>query len=122
MAHFARIDRNNVVKSVHVVDNEHLINEQGEEEEDFGIVYLNKIHGVGFTWVQISYNSNFRKQYAGIGYTYDKTNDVFVAQQPHQSWTLDASFDWQPPIAKPDDGKSYTWNEDTEAWELINDG
>ena len=117
MAHFARIDRNNVVKSVHVVDNEHLINEQGEEEEDFGIVYLNKIHGVGFTWVQISYNSNFRKQYAGIGYTYDKTNDVFIQPQPSKSYTLNASFDWEEPAGKPDDDKHYEWNEDTEAWD-----
>jgi hypothetical protein len=119
MAHFARIDRNNVVKSVHVVDNEHLINEQGEEEEDFGIVYLNKIHGVGFTWVQISYNSNFRKQYASIGYTYDKVNDVFISLKPFPSWILDASFDWQSPTAYPDDGKFYTWNEDTQAWNEI---
>ena len=118
MAHFARIDKNNIVQSVHVIDNENLLNEHGEEEEAFGIVYLNKVHGVGFTWVQTSYNNNFRKQFAAVGYTYDKTNDVFIAPQPFPSWSLNASFDWQPPTPMPDDGKMYSWNEDTEAWEL----
>jgi len=57
---------------------------------------------------------NFR--YAGIGFTYDETNDVFITPQPFASWTLDGDHDWQPPTAKPDDGKVYNWNEDTQAW------
>ena len=79
MAHFARIDKDNIVQSVHVVNNEDVLNERGVEEEVFGIVHLNKVHGTGFTWVQTSYNHNFRKQFAGTGFTYDKTNDVVTA-------------------------------------------
>ena len=89
MSHFARIDKDNIVTQVIVA------------EQDFinsGVV------GDSFEWVQTSYNNNFRKQYAGIGSTYDKTNDVFIYAQPFPSWTLDASFDWQPPTARPDDG------------------
>jgi len=100
MSHFAKLN-NNIVTEVIVA------------EQDFinsGAV------GDSFLWVQTSYNNNFRKQYAGIGYTYDKVNDVFILPQPFASWTLDASFDWQPPIAKPDDDKMYAWNEDTQAW------
>ena len=90
MAHFARIDKNNIVKSVHVVDNKHLLNEEDIEEEDFGIAYLNKFHGFGLNWVQTSYNTRggvhyapnsdtpdggiaLRKNYAGVGHTYDQT-------------------------------------------------
>ena len=100
MSHFAKLN-NNIVTEVIVA------------EQDFinsGAV------GDSFLWVQTSYNNNFRKQYAGIGYTYNKVNDVFILPQPFASWTLDASFDWQPPIAKPDDDKMYAWNEDTQAW------
>ncbi len=104
MSHFVKIDSNNIVTNGIVA------------EQDFinsGAV------GDSFLWVQTSYNNNFRKQYAGIGHTYDKVNDVFISPKPYPSWTLDASFDWQPPTAKPDDDKMYTWNEDTQAWEEI---
>jgi len=117
MAHFARIDKTNIVQSVHVVDNGELINEHDTEEEDYGIAYLNKMHGVGFTWVQTSYNSKFRKHFAAVGHTYDKVNDVFISPKPYPSWALDASFDWQPPTAMPVDEKDYGWNEETEAWD-----
>jgi hypothetical protein len=102
MSHFAKIDKDNIVIQVIVA------------EQDFinsGLV------GDSFLWVQTSYNHNFKKQFAAIGCTYDKTNDVFIIPQPYPSWTLDASFDWQPPTAKPDDGKRYEWNEDTQAWD-----
>jgi len=72
--------------------------------------------GDSFNWVQCSYNSNFRKQYPGAGYKYDKANDVFIAPQPYPSWALDGSFDWQPPTAKPDDGKLYEWDEENTQW------
>ena len=102
MSHFAKIDSNNVVTQV-IVAEQNFINS--------GAV------GDSFLWVQTSYNNNFRKQYAGIGYTYDKTNDVFIASTPYASWTLDSSFDWQPPTAMPDDGERYFWNETTKAWD-----
>ena len=99
MSHFAKIDRDNIVTEVIVA------------EQDF--INSGKV-GDSFLWVQTSYNNNFRKQFAGIGHTYDKVNDVFIAPKPYPSWALDASFDWQPPIPCPDDDKMYSWNEDTQ--------
>ena len=104
MSHFAKIDKDNIVTQVIVA------------EQDFinsGLV------GDSFLWVQTSYNNNFRKQAAGKGYTYDKANDIFISPKPYPSWTLDASFDWQPPTAMPDDGKDYSWNEDTTSWDEV---
>ena len=101
MSHFAKIDSKNIVTQVIVA------------EQDF--INTGKV-GDSFLWIQTSYNNNFRKQYAGIGFTYDKTNDVFVSPEPYPSWALDASFDWQPPTVEPDDGKDYRWNEDTTSW------
>mgnify|MGYP003967222031 CR=1 FL=1 len=101
MSHFAKIDNNNIVTEVIVA------------EQDFinsGVV------GDSFLWVQTSYNNNFRKQYAGIGYTYDKANDVFISPQQYPSWTLDADFTWQPPTPYPTDDLMYSWDEDTTSW------
>ena len=101
MSHFAEINSEGVVQRVIVA------------EQDFinsGLV------GDSFNWVQTSYNNNFRKQYAGKGYTYDKSKDKFLAPQPYASWSLDSSDDWQPPTAMPDDDKRYSWDEDTTAW------
>ena len=100
MSHFAKLN-NNIVTEVIVA------------EQDFinsGLV------GDSFLWVQTSYNNNFRKQYGSIGFTYDKVNDVFVAPKPYPSWVLDASYDWQPPVAMPDDDKMYNWDEATTNW------
>jgi hypothetical protein len=120
MSHFARIDKDNIVQSVHVIDNENLLNEQGKEEEDFGIAYLNKIHGVGFTWVQTSYNGNLRKNYAGIGFTYDSERDAFIPPQIYDSWTLNEdTCQWEAPISYPDDDKMYSWNEETQTWDDV---
>jgi hypothetical protein len=102
MSHFAKIDSNNIVTQVIVIEQDVL------NTGSWGDPNL---------WVQTSYNHNFRKQYAGMGYTYDKANDVFIAPKPFASWTLDSSFDWQPPTAMPDDGEQYSWNETTKAWD-----
>ncbi len=118
MAHFARIDKNNIVQHVCIIDNENLLNENKQEEEDFGIAYLNKIHGVGFTWVQTSYNGNLRKNYAGIGFTYDSERDAFIPPQTYDSWSLNEdTCQWEAPKAYPDDDNDYEWNEDNETWE-----
>jgi len=73
--------------------------------------------------VQTSYNSNMRKQFAGVGFTYDDVNDVFVAPQPFPSWSLDENYDWQPPVEYPadeiDENQNYVWNEETQSWDLI---
>ena len=104
MCHFAKIDQNGIVQEVIVAEQEFI-----DSLEDSSI------------WIQTSYNHNIRKQYAGLGYTYDKTNDVFITPQPFPSWSLDSNFDWQAPVSKPDDGKSYTWNEDTKSWVVPKD-
>ena len=102
MAHFAKIDSNNIVTEI-IVAEQNFINS--------GAV------GDSFLWVQTSYNGNFRKNYAGIGYTYDKTRDAFIAAKPYASWTLvEDTCRWKAPTAMPDDGKDYTWNEDTTNW------
>lgn len=113
MAHFAKLDENNVVTQVIVIANEELL-DNGIESEAKGIAFCQLLFGGN--WVQTSYNSSFRKKYAGIGDTYDLTNDVFIAPQPFASWVLDANFNWQAPASRPTDGKIYIWNEETLAW------
>lgn len=118
MAHFAKLDTNNIVTQVVVVNNNVLLKADNTESELKGKQFLNSLLGQA-KWVQTSYNNNFRKQYAGIGYAYDETNDVFIAPQPFNSWTLDENFDWQPPTPYPTDGQLYQWNEETQTWDLI---
>jgi hypothetical protein len=117
MSHFAKLDENNIVLAVHVVNNE-VITIDGAESEQVGIEFLTGIHGHA-NWKQTSYNGNFRKQYAGIGYEYDEENDVFISPRPFDSWTLDQNFDWQPPVPRPQEGL-WTWNEENQEWEEIN--
>lgn len=119
MAHFAELDENNIVKQVIVVHNNELKGANGVEYENKGIEFCNSLFG-HTNWVQTSYNHNMRKQFAGIGFTYDDVNDVFVAPQPYPSWSLDENHDWQAPVAKPDDNQLYGWNEETQSWDLIN--
>ena len=118
MAHFAKLDENNIVTEVLVVNNDVLLKSDGTESEYKGKVFLNGLFG-NATWVQTSYNDNFRKQYAGIGYKYDSTNDVFIKNKPFDSWTLDSNFDWVAPVEFPIDGKTYAWNEETTSWDLF---
>ena len=117
MAHFAKIDKNNIVTEIAVVNNRVLLNEDNTESEQKGIDFLNTLFE-NANWVQTSYNGNFRKQYAGSGCTYDELNDIFIAPQPEPSWILDENFDWQPPTPYPDDGQLYQWNEETISWDL----
>jgi hypothetical protein len=118
MAHFAELDENNVVKQVIVVHNNELLDDQGQENEVKGIEFCNSLFG-HTNWVQTSYNHSMRKQFAGAGYTYDDVNDVFVAPQPFPSWSLDDNFDWQAPTPMPEDDNLYTWNEETQSWDII---
>jgi hypothetical protein len=107
MAHFAELDANNTVVRVLVVP---------DEQEHRGHDFLANDLKLGGTWIQTSYNNKIRKQYAGIGFTYDADADVFVAPQPFNSWSLDENHDWQPPTPMPTDGKKYAWDEDELAW------
>jgi hypothetical protein len=112
MAHFAKLDENNIVLEVNVVSNDVL---DPANEENSGIAFLTEWSSGYTNWVQTSYNNSFRKQYAGIGYTYDPVNDIFVRPQPYPSWTLDDNFDWQAPISKPTEGV-WTWDEEIGNW------
>jgi len=127
MAHFAEIDSNNKVLRVVVGCNQDIANNGGEQSEQaaehFKTVCPLSINGI--KWVQTSYNSNFRKQYAGVNYTYDSIKDKFIAPQPYLSWSLDASDDWQAPVPQPSlteeqisEGKYYSWNEENLSWDL----
>ena len=116
MAHFAQLDENNLVTQVIVVANDELLLD-GVENETKGIVFCKSLLGDDTRWVQTSYNGNIRKNYAGIGYTYDPVADHFFAPQPYPSWTLDADARWQPPTAMPvEEGKFFTWDEPTLSW------
>ena len=115
MAHFVQIDNGIVVNAIVVNNNELLVD--GVESESKGIEFCESL--LGGTWLQTSFNNNIRKQYAGIGFTYDETADVFIAPQPFASWSLDANYDWQAPIAYPADGKQYSWDESNQAWVLV---
>ena len=106
MAHWAEIDNNNKVIRVLVGDN-------NDPNGDEGYQWL--IDNLGGTWIQTSYNHNIRKQYAGVGMTYDSVNDVFIALKPYPSWALDNDFNWQPPIPRPE-GMGWYWDEDSLSW------
>ena len=117
MAHFAELDDNKIVLRVLVVGNEDITDENGDEQESLGIEFCKNLFGEENTWVQTSYNNNFRKNYAGKGYTYDQTRDSFIGRQPYPSWVLDEdTCRWNAPVAYPDDGKPYSWDEDTTSW------
>jgi len=114
MAHFAQIE-NNLVTQVIVVDNNDILDDQGNESEEVGIQFCTDL--LGGDWKQTSYNNNIRYNYAGIGDTYDATRDAFIAPQPHPSWLLDEDTClWEAPIPYPEDGKLYDWNEATVSW------
>lgn len=117
MAHFAELDDNNVVLRVVVINNEVLTDKNGNESEQKGVDFLKSLYGENTNWVQTSYNSNFRKNYAGIGSKYDAAIDAFIPPKVLQSWILnEQTYKWEPPIARPEDGKVYTWDEQTISW------
>lgn len=119
MAHFAEIGLNNTVLQVIVVHNNELLDENGVEQESRGQDFCRNL--LGGAWVQTSYNATFRKNYAGIGYTYDSERDAFVPPKPFPSWTLDEdTCQWSPPIPMPDDGNMYYWDEQSQSWQTIN--
>ena len=111
MAHYAFLDDNNVVTEVITGIDETELIEGLSPEEWYG-------NFRGQRCVRTSYNNNIRKQYAGIGFTYNQTADVFIASQPFDSWSLDENYDWQAPVERPADGKLYSWDESKTAWVL----
>ena len=115
MAHFAQLNDENLVTQVIVVANEDTADQNGVENEAIGIEFCTNL--LGGRWVQTSYNANIRKNYAGIGYKYDATLDAFIPPQPFESWTLnEETAQWESPTPYPDDGKRYSWDEETTSW------
>ena len=108
MAHFAELDADSIVVRVLVVPN---------EQENRGHDYLATDLGLGGTWVQTSYNATIRKNYAGIGYTFDSGRDAFIPPKPFASWVLnEETCNWDAPVARPEDDKMYSWDEATTSW------
>jgi hypothetical protein len=128
MATFAKIGLNNKVIEVLSVHNNELLDSNGVEQEVNGIDFLTKLTGYP-VWKQTSYNTiggvhssggtPLRKNHAGIGYTYDEDRDAFIAPKPFNSWILNEdTCRWEAPVAMPDDGQDYKWNETIQNWEL----
>jgi hypothetical protein len=124
MAHFAKLGVGNIVERVEVVSNDIATTEQA------GIDFLNNFYNTRDVWKQTSYNTYggvhnlggtpLRKNYAGIGYTYDQTRDAFIPSKTFNSWTLnETTCQWEAPVAKPDDDNIYKWNETNKSWDLI---
>jgi len=117
MAHFAQLDENNVVLQVIVVHNNECKDANGNESEDAGIAFCKSIFGENTIWKQTSYNGNIRKNYAGIGYTYDSSREAFISPSPFPSWILDEqTCRWNSPVPMPTDGKNYHWAEKLVSW------
>ena len=120
MANFAQLDENYIVLQVNVVNNETINDLPFPESEPVGVAFLQSLFGSTTIWKQTSYNANFRKNYAGIGYTYDPVLDAFIPPQPYPSWLLNTiTCQWQAPVPYPDDGKTYIWDEATLSWVLV---
>jgi len=119
MAHFAEINEENIVTQVIVVHNNELLVGEDESEEK-GIDFCESLFGHR-NWVQTSYNSNIRYNFAGIGYTWDPDNNAFYAPQPYPSWSLNEDYIWEAPIPYPEDAsedKIYTWDEENQKWKV----
>jgi len=115
MAHFAKLDNDNNVLAVHVVNND-VINIDGNESEQAGINFLTELYG-HTNWKQTSYNGKFRNKYADVGDKYNESIDAFVSPQPFTSWSFnDTTLKWEAPVQKPSDGKYYTWDEIVKQW------
>jgi hypothetical protein len=109
MSSWAEIDANNLVIRVLVGDN-------NDPAGDEGYSWL--INNLGGTWIKTSYNSKIRGTYAGVGFAYNEAEDIFITPQPYPSWIRSGSF-WNPPIDYPSDGQRYSWNEEDQAWILV---
>jgi hypothetical protein len=131
MAYFAKLGTGNIVETVISINNSVITDANGVEQEQLGVDFINQLYNTNDVWKQTSYNTNagvhslggtpFRKNHAGIGYTYDSNRDAFIPPKPYNSWILNESTcNWDAPIARPDDNNMYKWNEEILNWELIN--
>jgi len=124
MAHFAKLKVGNIVERVEVVSDDIVTTEQA------GLEFLQNLYKTSDMFKQTSYNTRggvhllggtpFRKNFAGVGYTYDQTRDAFIAPKPFNSWILnETTCLWEAPVTKPDDGQKYIWNETNQTWDLV---
>ena len=117
MAHFAELDASNIVTQVVVVNNATIDNLPFPESEPVGVAFCQELYGQDTIWKQTSYNASFRKNYAGIGFTYDPVLDAFIPPKPYPSWLLNTTTcQWEAPVPYPNDGKVYVWDEATKSW------
>jgi hypothetical protein len=130
MAYFAKLNSNNIVETIISINNSVITDANGVEQEQIGVDFINKLYNTKDVWKQTSYNRNFRKNYAGIGYHYDQERNAFIPPKPFNSWILNEdTCDWEPPVPYPitytqdELGNSiqdlYSWNESTLSWDLV---
>jgi hypothetical protein len=121
MAYFAKLNSGNIVENVISINNAVITDANGVEQEQLGVDFINNLYGTNDIWKQTSYNNRIRKNYAGIGYTYDSNRDAFIPPKPFNSWILnETTCLWNAPVAYPQDGNRYKWNEETQNWTLLN--
>jgi hypothetical protein len=127
MAHFCKLDENNIVTQVIVVSNDDIQDANGVEVEEIGVAFCKKLLGADTNWKQTSYNGNFRKRYAGISYSYNAELDAFIAPSPFESWVLvEETADWESPVgpaptlteAEVEARSFYVWDEENGEWDL----
>lgn len=119
MAYFAQLD-NNIVQQVISISNNDAPDPAPNNSEPLGQAFIANVLRLSGVWKQTSYNGNFRKHYAGIGFTYDETLDAFIPPKPYPSWLLDTNTcNWYAPVPYPNDGNMYQWDEATQQWVLI---
>jgi hypothetical protein len=122
MAYFAKLGTGNIIEKVISINNSVITDSNGIEQEQLGVDFINKLYNTRDVWKQTSYNNNFRKNYAGIGYHYDQARDAFIAPKPFNSWILNEdTCRWESPIPYPQDNNNYKWNEQNQSWDLIED-
>jgi hypothetical protein len=122
MAHYARINSENIVTYVTPIPNEMITDENGIEHEHRALAHLYATipNSANDRWVQTSYNNNFRVRYAGLGYTYNESLDAFIPPKPYESWTLNEEIvNWEAPVQYPTDGNFYEWDEENLKWKLV---
>jgi hypothetical protein len=123
MAYFAKLGTGNIVETVISINNAVITDANGVEQEQLGVDFINKLYNTRDVWKQTSYNKTFRKNYAGIGYSYDQQRDAFIEPKPYNSWILNEdTCNWEAPVIKPttvlEDNQYYSWNESIINWEI----
>lgn len=120
MAHFAKLDGNNVVEQVIVVSNSVIDNQPFPQSEPIGVDFCKSLYGQETNWAQTSYNASFRYNYAGIDYTFDQSaqpDGAFISPKPYPSWLLNTNtYQWEAPVPYPSEGGPYVWDEKTQSW------